>query len=230
MAAKRNNNSRQTSFGIRFFTINLIAATFIFLCVPAPRCFAQDLHNLTFHVGAGVSPLVGDISSRLDNGWNVTFGGGYNFTSHLSATLDYAYNGFGVSRRVLTEAQVPDGNAHMWSITVNPKLRLNPHGRVDPYLVGGVGYYRRTVQFTKPAVVSVFFFDPFFGVFFNTLVPANQVLGTITEGGVGGSIGGGLDFNLKHTGFKVFGEARYSNADTGRVSTTMVPVTFGIRW
>lgn len=109
-------------------------------------------------------------------------------------------------------------------ITVNPKLRLNPHGRVDPYLVGGVGYYRRTVQFTKPAVVSVFFFfDPFFGVFFNTLVPANQVLGTITEGGVGGSVGGGLDFKIKDTGFKVFGEVRYQNADTGRVSTTMVP-------
>jgi len=57
---------------------------------------------------------------------------------------------------------VPDGDAHVWSITVNPKLRLNPSGKVDPYIVGGVGYYRRTVHFTKPALVDVFIFDPFF--------------------------------------------------------------------
>ncbi len=123
---------------------------------------AQDIHQFTFHVSAGVSPLVGDISKRLDNGWHITVGGGYKFTPHFDTTLDYTFNGFGVSRGVLNEAQVPDGDAHVWSITVNPKLRLNPSGKVDPYIVGGVGYYRRTVHFTKPALVDVFIFDPFF--------------------------------------------------------------------
>jgi opacity protein-like surface antigen len=135
-----------------------------------------------------------------------------------------------VSDRVLSEAQVPDGNAHMWSITVNPKLRLNPNGKFDPYVIGGVGYYRRTVQFTKPAIVDVFIFDPFFGVFFENLVPANQVIGEITQDGVGGSLGAGFDVGLGHTGLKFFSEARYHYADTGRIPTRMVPVTFGIRW
>jgi hypothetical protein len=191
---------------------------------------AQDDHRFTFHGGAGVSPLVGDVSTRLDNGWHIGFGGGYNFTRHFTTTLDYSYNGYGVSDRVLSEAQVPDGNAHMWSITVNPKLRLNPNGKFDPYVIGGVGYYRRTVQFTKPAIADVFIFDPFFGVFFETLVPANQVIGEITQDGVGGSLGAGFDVGLGHTGLKFFSEARYHYADTGRIPTRMVPVTFGIRW
>ena len=191
---------------------------------------AQDDHRFTVHGGAGFSPLVGDISTRLDNGWHATVGGGYNFTSHFTTTLDYSYNGYGVSRKVLTEAQVPDGNAHMWSITVNPKLRLHHGGKLDPYVVGGVGYYRRTIEFTRPTVVQVFIFDPFFGGFFDTFVRANQVLGKITRDGVGGSLGAGFDVGLGDSGAKFFTEARYHYADTGRIPTRMVPVTFGIRW
>jgi len=89
---------------------------------------AQDIHQFTFHVSAGVSPLVGDISKRPGQ-WVAHYGGGgYKFTPHFDTTLDYTFNGFGVSRGVLNEAQVPDGDAHVWSITVNPKLRLNPSG------------------------------------------------------------------------------------------------------
>jgi opacity protein-like surface antigen len=118
----------------------------------------------------------------------------------------------------------------MWSITVNPKLRFNRRSKFSPYLVGGVGYYRRTVEFTTPAVVPVFIFDPFFGVFFNTFVQADQVLGRITDDGVGGSAGAGFDIKIGDSGVKVFTEARYHYADTGRIPTRMVPVTFGIRW
>jgi opacity protein-like surface antigen len=135
-----------------------------------------------------------------------------------------------VSDKVVAEAKVPDGNAHLWSITVDPKLRLNPHHKIDPYVVGGVGYYRRTVEFTRPVLLSVVIFDPFFGGFFNTVVQTNQVLGDITRGGIGGSLGGGFDVKLRKTGFKVFVEARYHYADTGRVATRMVPLTVGIRW
>jgi opacity protein-like surface antigen len=205
----------------------LVALVIFFL---ASVSAAQDEHRFTVHAGAGVSPLVGDISSRLENGWNVTVGGGYRFTNLFSATVDYMYNGFGVSQRVLTEAQVPDGNAHLWSITVNPMLRLHRVSKVSPYVLGGVGYYRRTVEFTRPALVPVTFFDPFFGFAFSTIVPANQVIGTVTGDGVGGSLGGGFEVNVGDTGVKVFSEARYHYADTGKIPTRMVPVTFGFRW
>jgi opacity protein-like surface antigen len=157
-------------------------------------------------------------------------GGGYNFTRLLSATLQYQYNGFGVNPSVLAAAQVPEGNSHLWSLTVDPKVRLHSGGKVKPFLVGGVGYYRRTVEFTQPTVAQAFFFDPFFGVFFNTLVPAHQVLGDIRRSGIGGSAGIGFEISLGDTGVHAFSEARYHYADTGRIPTRMVPVTFGLRW
>jgi Outer membrane protein beta-barrel domain len=207
-----------------------VAALALLLLSTTVHSRAQDDTPYTLNAGAGVSPLVGAVSSRLNSGWHITFGGGYNFTPHFTTTIDYTYNGFGVSQKVLNEAGVPSGNAHMQSITVNPKLRLNRHGKIDPYVIGGVGYYRRTVEFTRPALVPVFIYDPFFGVFFDTLVPANEVLGRITEDGVGGSLGGGFDIKLGDSGLKFFSEARYHYANTGRIVTRMVPVTFGIRW
>jgi opacity protein-like surface antigen len=212
----------------RQISIHLAAVALI--TISSLHSQAQDDHRYTVEGGAGYSPLVGDISSRLNNGWHVTFGGGYNLSSYFATTLDYTYNGYGVARKVLTEASVPDGNAHMWSITLNPKIRLCPRSKVDPYVVGGVGYYRRTVEFTRPVLISVFIFDPFFGDFFNTLVQTNQELGHITRGGVGGSLGAGFDYKIADTGVKFFAEARYHYADTGRIATRMIPLTVGIRW
>jgi len=210
-------------------SIHLVTSAVIVLSM-AVCSHAQDEHRWTANVGGGVSPLVGDISKRLDNGWHITVGGGLNVTRHLETTLEYSYNGYGVGRKVLNEAQVPDGNSHLWSLTVNPKLRLNRRGNFNPYVVGGVGYYRRTVEFTRPVLVPVFIFDPFLGGFFNTFVQADQKLGDITRDGVGGSLGAGFETKLSKTGLKFYTEARYHYADTGRIPTRMVPVTFGIRW
>src|SRR5260370_34200537 len=64
---------------------------------------AQDWKHVTFDVGGGVSPLAGDIHRRLHNGWNVRVGGGYNFTSRFSTSLQDTSNVFGGRRNVLHE-------------------------------------------------------------------------------------------------------------------------------
>jgi opacity protein-like surface antigen len=212
---------------VRHFAIGLVALLLILLPLFS---LAQSEHPFTVNVGAGVTPLTGGVSHRLDNGWHIDAGGGINITRYLAASVNYTYYGLGVGQRLLNEAQVPDGNAHIWSVTANPRIRLSHSSKVDPYLVGGVGYYRRTVEFTRPTAVEVLLFDPFFGVFFNTIVRADQVIGRIRQGGVGGSLGAGFDIKLGDSGLKLYTEARYHYADTGRVPTRMVPVTFGLRW
>lgn len=221
-------SSRNSRAGHIRFSVHIIAAMLTVL-LGAALVHAQSDKGFTLSTSAGYSPLVGDIGSRLNNGWHWAIDGGYSFTPHFSATLEYMYNGYGVSRRVLNEARVPDGNSHLWALTVNPKLRLTRSDTgFTPYVVGGVGYYRRTIEFTKPVAVPVFVFDPFFGNFFNTFLAANQVLGDVTRGGIGGSAGAGFEVKLGDSGVKFFTEARYHYADTGRIPTRMIPVTFGI--
>jgi hypothetical protein len=211
------------------YITRLSLAAILLPCVTVV-CFAQTDHRFTFNAGAGFTPLVGGISDRLENGWHVTFGGGYRLTQHFETNLQFTYNGFGVRPLVLSEAGVPDANSHMWSISLDPKLRLGGEARrIDPYVVGSVGYFRRTVEFTEPTVARAFAFDPFFDTVFSTFVPANNVLGNITRGGIGGSLGAGFDVKFSR-GFSLFTEARYQYADTGRIPTRSVPVTVGFRW
>jgi hypothetical protein len=205
----------------------VIIAVFIFTIAGQ----TQEQHRFTADVGGGVSPLTGAISDKLNTGWNFTASGGYNFSSCFSTSVRYTYNGFGIARSVLTEAQVPDGNARLWSVTAEPRLRLSKgESAIAPYLVGGVGYFRRTIEFTQPTVATTVLFDPIFGFLFPALVPVDQVIGRISRSGIGGNAGFGMEARLGHTGLKLFGEARYQYADTGRIPTRMVPITFGIRW
>jgi hypothetical protein len=192
---------------------------------------AQTERGFTGEIGGGYTPLVGSLSNRLDNGWNIRVGAGYNFTSHFSTTAQFGYNGLGVGSSVLRDAKVPGGNAHVWSIGLTPRLSFSPHHGLNPYVLGDIGYYRRVVEFTQPTLQPALIFDPFFG-FFQGAIPADKVLGRITRNGIGG--GGGLGFEVglgsgaRRT--KVFAEARYVYAATGAVPTRMVPVTFGLRW
>jgi opacity protein-like surface antigen len=131
------------------------------------------------------------INQRLDNGWHVSFGAGYNFSNRFSVAGQFMYNGLGVSRGGLQEFSVPDGNADVWSITAEPRINFTPRRRFSPYFIGGVGYYRRTVEFTQPALAQTVVFDPFFG-FVSVTVQVNQVLGTFVRDGIGGSADPGV--------------------------------------
>jgi len=184
----------------------------------------------TFNIGGGYSPLLGPVSDRLNNGWHMRVGGGVRASSHFELNGEFSYHGFGVSPALLAEAGTPSADAHLWSITADPKLRLRGAHHFDPYLVGTVGYYRRTVNFTAPTLAPVTLFDPFFGVLFPALEPANIVLGSVTRSGIGGGAGLGFNFRLGASRTKLFVEARYEYAATGAVPTRMLPATVGLSW
>jgi hypothetical protein len=192
---------------------------------------AQGERRWSASVGGGYTPLVGAISNRLDNGWNAKVGAEFNLTKHFSIGPRFSWNGLGVSRGVLSEANVPGGNSHVWSITADPRLRLAPFHHLNPYFVGSVGYYRRVLEFTRPTLQAGYVFDPIFG-FFPTYVPADQVLGMITRNSIGGGGGFGFDIGMGHrvSNARFFTEARYEYASTGRLPTRMIPLTFGIRF
>lgn len=190
----------------------------------------QEQSRFTADIGAGFTPLGGKLSDHLDTGWNFGVSGGINFNSFLSTSLRYSFNGLGVNSALLQRVGTPDGNANVWSITLDPKLQFHGSGRLRPYVVGGVGYYRRTVDFTRPVLVRDLFFDPFFGIAFSALVVEDQTVKSVHKGGIGGNLGAGFDMKLGESGLKLFSEARYEYGDTGDIPTRMIPVRFGLRW
>jgi hypothetical protein len=213
----------------KFCLAVLVFATFSFAQTSTNTTYNEGDRGLTFHAGAGYTSLVGPITHSLDNGWNIQAGGGYMFTPNFGLIGDYHYFGLGVPMSVLNSLSVPDGSAWVHALTFGPEIRLAPDSKIDPYIIGEAGWYRRTVQFTRPTTATVTAFDPFFG-FFPAVIPANQVLGTIQRDGFGGNAGVGFAVRIREGRAKVFAEARYHYAMHARRDTQIVPFTVGIRW
>ena len=210
----------------------LFAAAAFLVVVFAAVGFAQEPaeHYFTFNVGTGFTPMVGRISTSLNNGYNVGIGAGYRFSSHFELNGQFGWHGLGVNSGLIAEAGARGADAHIWSVTADPMIRLGGARRFDPYFVGGVGYYRRVVNFTAPSIVPTLFFDPFFGGIFPGFVPARTILSTISQSGIGGSLGFGFHIRVSESGLKIFVESRYHYAATGSVPTRMIPLTIGFRW
>ena len=189
---------------------------------------AQETSPVSFNIGAGFTQPVGATSRRLDTGWNMQGGVGYNFIPHVGAMVQFNYNSMGINSATLNTFGVPDGSVRIWSLTLNPILHLNPEGKVDPYIIGGGGLYHRTQEFTAPSVGVTTAFDPFFG-FYDVAVPVDQVLASRSVMKPGVNIGAGIAFGSKWKG-KFYAEARYHRIMFRNSHTDYIPVNFGYRW
>jgi len=192
---------------------------------------AQDFSKFAFNAGGGFTQPVVHTDGRANTGFNITAGAGYKFVPQFQISAEFGYNRLDLSDRILTAAGVPGGNAHIYSVTLQPSVHFNAKGRLGAYLIGGGGYYRRTVDFTAPSVDTITLFDPFYGVFFPANVPSTAILASFTQNKAGLNIGGGLELRVKgDSNAKIYAEARYHYIYTSPVRTTILPVTFGFRW
>jgi opacity protein-like surface antigen len=196
----------------------------------ASVCFGQNTNKFAFSVGGGFSEPVKHSDGRFDTGFNFGAGAGYNFHPNLGVMAEFGFNHLGVNSGILNSVGAPDGSGRIYSLTVNPIVHFNPKGRFDAYVIGGGGYYRRTVEFTQPGVQTITAFDPFFG-FYPANVATNVVLGSFSQNKAGLNIGGGVSMRLHgDSNTKFFAEARYHYIYTSPVRTAVLPVTFGLRW
>jgi opacity protein-like surface antigen len=190
----------------------------------------EEFHHFTLSAGAGLTTITGADAGKLDHGGNLQLDGGYFLNRYLGITGNFMFSDLGITRTELNSLNVPDGSARMYSVTADPTLRV-PLGRgFSAYVLAGGGYLRRTVEFTRPTLAQTVIFNPWWGYLGPVLVPANQILGTVTNNSGGFDVGGGLNIPLHNTGAKLFVEARYFKGFTSNTNTTVIPITFGIRW
>lgn len=167
----------------------------------------------------------------FDRGFNLGAGAGINFTPAFGVIGEVGYNDMGLNAAALNAARAPGGSTRILSVTANPIIRFNPRGRFGAYVVGGGGWYRRTLEFTEPTLIPVTGFDPFFGVFFPAAIPADQVISSSSQNRGGWNVGGGITAGFRgDSTAKVFAETRYHYLYTDPERTTLLPVTFGFRW
>ena len=197
--------------------------------LAAGSALAQETPRFTGSIGGGFTTPTEAAGDRLDRGWNVGAGVGFNFNSNVALTTDFTYHSFGINAPTLTALGFPGGDVRIWSATLNPVVHTNPRGPVDVYFTGGGGLYQWNQEFTRPGTATYTGFDPYLGIFYPVAVPVNVVVSSYTVNKPGFNGGMGLSFGSKRG--KVFAEARFQRIIFGNNRyVDMIPATFGFRW
>lgn len=212
----------------------------------------------TFAVGGGFTLPTGNMHKYLDTSYNFQVGAGRNFSKTFGILAQFDWDNFGFQGKTLDNQQafynqgLPpddpnyisglDGNSHIWSLSINPIVNYYTSDTWGAYVIGGVGFYHKTANFTVPAVGT--YCDPYYGYCYQ--YQANQTIDHYTSNAPGFS--GGIGFTHKFSRFsagKFYAEARYVWVDNqprafsyanynyypaNSNRSGYIPVTFGFRW
>ncbi len=228
------------------------------------RTNSDGSNKYTFEVGGGFNLPTGGTHNYLTTGWNIQVGGGRNFNKTFGVLAQFDYDHFGFQTATLNNllaiyngppiyATDQNGNpltqlgggSHIWSFTLDPIINYYTSDSWGAYVIGGVGFYHKTANFTIPGIGT--YCDPYYGCY---QYQANQTIDKYTSNAFGAN--GGLGFTYKASRFssvKFYAEARYVWTDnkprpfddSGNTSyfnvfpqnsrqTTYLPVTFGVRF
>jgi hypothetical protein len=198
--------------------------------------------KLAFEVGGGFNFPTSDTSNYLTFGGQFSVGGGLRFGHGLSLLMDYQFMRDGLPSKLVMETGATGGNAHIWSLTLNPVIDLMPKHSNSVYVTGGGGFYRKVTNFTnlEPTQFCSYFYCG------TGYVP--QTVGHFSSNQGGWSIGGGFQhrfggmYGEGHTA--IFAEARYLDIMTPAVDqspnglgtavvgagTKLIPINFGFRF
>lgn len=203
-----------------------------------PKYGESRLQHLAIEAGAGFDAPVGNSKNTQTFGYNVSFGGGWNFNKQIGVLLEYEFNRTGIPNSVLAANQapdgtIPDGNVHVWGFSLDPIVYFKNTGAWGGYVTGGGGFYRKLTSFTEPIYEGTIC-DYYYGCY-----PAygSQTISHFSSNQAGLNIGAGLTHRLSDNA-KLFAEARYLWVDSPRSSgntvgtgtVSLIPVTFGIRF
>src|SRR3984885_9618603 len=222
-------------------------------CILAPSGFAQvsssvDNHDAFDAIVQDQYPNQGGYNRQGYNKYHhndtlsdhlaVELGAGFNVPAGNTGTwqsVGYSINHSNIPQGTLTNIGEPNGNVHVWSLTLDPIVYYKTSGHIGGYVTGGGGFYRKLTSFTQPVFVGDYC-DFFYGCF-----PQydNITLSHFSSNQGGLNIGTGVTYKPNADGkAKFFAEARYLWVDSpkntastiGTGTVGMFPVTFGFRW
>jgi len=210
---------------------------------PYPEATSRWSH-LAFEAGAGfTAPIGNDVSGGKPVGlygydtwgYNISLGGGWNFTKHIGALLEYQFNRNKIPGATLAALGVPGGNINTWSLTIDPIVYIPITQSFGAYATGGGGFYRKVTNFTAPEEEEECYYFCYYGY-------ANETIGHFSsnQGGMNIGVGGYWKAFGPDSNAKLYAEARYVWVDSPKLTSDtvfngegtegLIPVTFGVRF
>ena len=232
------NNQQSHLICHKFFYIKprstVLAIVLVGLILIGASLAAQvEDPKYTFNFGAGPGFPQGRISDFANTGAHIVVGGGLNLSHMIGTNAEFMWHDLPPKDSIIALTGAPDGSARQYSVTGNLILKTPP-GRLGGYAIGGIGWYHRSWELTAPTLSLGTVCLPsyvWWGVVCgNGLVQSTAILQSGSSDSFGWNGGAGLTFRIRESAAKIYTEVRYHQASHNRVTTKILPLTFGIRW
>ena len=189
--------------------------------------------HLNFDIGGGPGFPLSRTGDFTNTSYNFVVGGGPNLTPHVKLVGEFMFHGLPLKQSILDQAQIPIGKGRLYTLTGNLLVGTGNY-KWGVYLIGGGGWYRRTVEAQKTELRAGEVCAPVL-VWWNLqcvngIFPQNVTIGSSTSRAPGVDIGGGFTHSLWESGVHFYTEVRYHRAFTNKIDTTVLPLTFGVRF
>ena len=187
-------------------------------------------NKYAFIVGGGFAAPTQDFSSYTNLSYGFQVGAGRNFNKKFALLVQFDYDNFGFKGQTLTNQinlynyeialynasaagqanpATPltslDGSSHVWSFTLDPVYTIYSGEGLGAYVVGGVGFYHKTANFTTPA--TGYYEDAFGNIY---AYQANQPIDQYASNAPGFNGGFGLTYKpSRFAGERLYAEVRY---------------------
>jgi opacity protein-like surface antigen len=208
--------------------IRIFAAVTILLAMVT-SVHAQDYSKFLFNIGGGIGFPQGDLGGFVNDGGHFVIGGGLNFAKHVGVDTEFMWHDLPINSTTLAHLQSPGASARQYAWTVNPIVHGNFGHHLGAYVIGGIGWYHRSGETTTPGVGVIC--DPYWSWWYGcTIGSVSIVTGSRSANAFGENIGGGLTYQLGESHAKIYVEVRYHHASYDKVSTNILPLTFGLRF
>ena len=206
-----------------------------------------SLSRLAGEAGGGFNAPIGNATSSgssssttyggpwLTYGGNFTAGLGLRFSQRFSVLGEYQFIDDKLPGAFIAAVGTQGGNAHIWSLTLDPVIDLFPKAKNSVYITGGGGFYRKLTNFTDPEEGEECYY-------YCGIVVENETVYHFSSNQGGINFGAGFTHHLGNSSYgdtktKLFAEARYVFVDTPDTApsiatghTETLPVTVGVRW
>lgn len=197
---------------------------------------AQNFSKFAFDIGGGVNTPLNPTAQYVGIGGNFTTGAGYNLDKHNSILGEFMWAGLPPNLFVLQPVNAPFGSVNLYTLTGEYRYRIDRlgHSPFGVYAIAGGGWYYRHASIDKnyvvpPNTVCSPIYDWWgYGCSDGFVFTATIASRGLSSGGVNGGVG--MTIRLSDTGWKFYVESRYHYAFTQRIPTTLIPVTFGLRF
>jgi hypothetical protein len=205
--------------------------------------YTNKWSHLAFEAGAGpTAPIGNDVKDGFDTwGYNVTVGGGWNFSKRFGALLEYQFDKQKIPGSTLTTLAIDSGsttplggNINTWSFTVDPIIYQPFTKSFGGYVTGGGGFYRKVTNFTAPELEEECIYFCYVGY-----VPTTVAHSSSNQGGLNFGVGFYWKAFGEDSNAKLYAETRYIWVDSPVASSSdqfgegtegLIPVTLGIRF